>query len=337
MKIDEMVYIPPLFLSLFNSISYFEEQEPEWLNDDDDDEDIGNAFDESGKFIKKENKRIRKTPSPNSKDAATVQPKKPPSPIVTTPTPTATQQKQQEKIIEIDKNIKKLLPPPPSTPPSTPPTTTTQNIETNSINNQIIKDTTTTNNHEINNNDNKKENFINREGGGGGISNIDQVLLNSLLNTTSKLTPITQQQINPEPQINPKDPSLMVGYNQLNSLSQLLNTNQSPPIQTPQTNLQAQLLAQAILQQQQQQQQHFNSLKLNNENNDAKKGAVNLNHPDADKWLYLDPQNQIQGTFTSEEMAAWFAAGYFTLNLMIKRGCDDQFLPLGNIFSNFKI
>ncbi len=63
---------------------------------------------------------------------------------------------------------------------------------------------------------------------------------------------------------------------------------------------------------------------------DVKCGPVPLNHPDAEKWLYLDPQNQIQGTFTSEEMAGWFAAGYFTLNLMIRRGCDEQFLPLGN-------
>jgi hypothetical protein len=64
-------------------------------------------------------------------------------------------------------------------------------------------------------------------------------------------------------------------------------------------------------------------------NLNVKSGSVPLNHPDAEKWLYLDPQNQIQGTFTSEEMAGWFAAGYFTLNLMIRRGCDDQFLPLG--------
>ncbi len=324
------------------------------MNDDDDDEDIGNAFDESGKFIKKEPKKNRKSPSPNTKDDTTVQAKnsdkKSPSPtlpITVTPTaapitPAPVPQKPQQ---EIDKNIKKLLIPP--VVASAPVTTTisSQNIEIiETKTNPVVKETINnleTNNIE-NNIDNKnnnlmiKENFINQ-------GPIDQALLNSLLNT-SKLTPQA-----PEPQLlNPKDP--LIGYNQLNSLSQFLNTNPSPPIPTTQhqqqPNLQAQLLAQALLAQQQQQQQqqqhqlHHNNLKLNNENNDAKKGPVSLNHPDADKWLYLDPQNQIQGTFTSEEMAAWFAAGYFTLNLMIKRGCDDQFLPLGIfyalIFRTFK-
>ncbi len=82
----------------------------------------------------------------------------------------------------------------------------------------------------------------------------------------------------------------------------------------------------------QQQQQEY----LNNEillgsaiNLDPKRGPVQPDHPDADRWFYLDPQNQIQGSFSSEQMAGWFAAGYFTLNLMIKRGVDDKFLPLG--------
>jgi len=270
----------------------------------------------------------KKSPSPTL--PSTVTPTV--APIVPAPVP---QKPQQEKVHEIDKNIKKLLIPPVVAAAPVTTTISSPNIEIiETKTNPIVKETINsleTNNIE-NNIDNKntnlmiKENFINQ-------GPIDQALLNSLLNT-SKLTPQA-----PEPQLlNPKDP--LIGYNQLNSLSQLLNTNPSPPIpptqHQQQPNLQAQLLAQAILAQQQQQQQqqqhhqlHHNNLKLNNENNDAKKGPVNLNHPDADKWLYLDPQNQIQGTFTSEEMAAWFAAGYFTLNLMIKRGCDDQFLPLG--------
>ena len=62
---------------------------------------------------------------------------------------------------------------------------------------------------------------------------------------------------------------------------------------------------------------------------DPKQGAVPLDHPEAERWFYLDPQNQIQGSFSSEQMAGWFTAGYFSMNLMIKRGCDEKFLPLG--------
>ena len=64
-------------------------------------------------------------------------------------------------------------------------------------------------------------------------------------------------------------------------------------------------------------------------------GSVSLDHPEAENWFYLDPQNQIQGAFSSEQMAGWFTAGYFTLNLMVKRGCDDKFLPLGVVSSNW--
>jgi hypothetical protein len=66
-------------------------------------------------------------------------------------------------------------------------------------------------------------------------------------------------------------------------------------------------------------------------NMDPKRGAVPADHQDADRWFYLDPQNQIQGSFSSEQMAGWFAAGYFTLNLMIKRGKDEAFSPLGKL------
>jgi len=80
------------------------------------------------------------------------------------------------------------------------------------------------------------------------------------------------------------------------------------------------------------QQQLSSTQQQQQQNMDPKRGAVNVDHPDADKWFYLDPQNQIQGSFSSEQMAGWFAAGYFTLNLMIKRGCDEKFLPLGRFF-----
>ncbi|XP_058845998.1 GRB10-interacting GYF protein 2 isoform X2 [Acipenser ruthenus] len=49
------------------------------------------------------------------------------------------------------------------------------------------------------------------------------------------------------------------------------------------------------------------------------------------KWFYKDPQGEIQGPFTNQEMAEWFQAGYFTMTLLVKRGCDEVFQPLGEI------
>lgn len=51
-------------------------------------------------------------------------------------------------------------------------------------------------------------------------------------------------------------------------------------------------------------------------------GSVPMDHEDAKKWFYRDPQGDLQGPFTSSEMAEWFSAGYFTMNLLVKRGCD---------------
>ncbi|CAB1317611.1 unnamed protein product [Coregonus sp. 'balchen'] len=49
------------------------------------------------------------------------------------------------------------------------------------------------------------------------------------------------------------------------------------------------------------------------------------------KWFYKDPQGEIQGPFSNPEMTEWFQAGYFTMNLLVKRGCDEVFQPLGEI------
>ena len=43
----------------------------------------------------------------------------------------------------------------------------------------------------------------------------------------------------------------------------------------------------------------------------------------------------IQGPFTSGEMKEWFDAGYFTMDLMVRRACDSHMLPLGLLFSAF--
>lgn len=49
------------------------------------------------------------------------------------------------------------------------------------------------------------------------------------------------------------------------------------------------------------------------------------------KWFYKDPQGEIQGPFTTVEMCEWFQAGYFTMTLLVKRGCDEGFQPLGDV------
>uniref|UniRef100_H3ALA7 GRB10 interacting GYF protein 1 n=1 Tax=Latimeria chalumnae TaxID=7897 RepID=H3ALA7_LATCH len=59
--------------------------------------------------------------------------------------------------------------------------------------------------------------------------------------------------------------------------------------------------------------------------------ALPLSHEAARKWFYKDPQGEIQGPFTTQEMAEWFQAGYFTMSLLVKRGCDEGFQPLGEV------
>ncbi|XP_025082819.1 GRB10-interacting GYF protein 2-like isoform X1 [Pomacea canaliculata] len=43
----------------------------------------------------------------------------------------------------------------------------------------------------------------------------------------------------------------------------------------------------------------------------------------------------MQGPFSAEEMAQWFSAGYFTMNLLVKRRCDQQFQPLGELIKRW--
>lgn len=59
--------------------------------------------------------------------------------------------------------------------------------------------------------------------------------------------------------------------------------------------------------------------------------ALPLSHDSAMKWFYKDPQGEIQGPFSTVEMCEWFQAGYFTMNLLVKRGCDEGFQPLGEV------
>lgn len=90
-----------------------------------------------------------------------------------------------------------------------------------------------------------------------------------------------------------------------------------------------------------------------------KPSGLPLTHEAALKWFYKDPQGEIQGEtgsinvtglisqpcrsapfhpsgvssgpFSNQEMTEWFQAGYFTMSLLVKRGCDEVFQPLGEI------
>lgn len=46
---------------------------------------------------------------------------------------------------------------------------------------------------------------------------------------------------------------------------------------------------------------------------------------DDKQWFYKDPQNTVQGPFSSADMERWFAAGYFTILLPVKRMGETQF------------
>ncbi|XP_067330133.1 GRB10-interacting GYF protein 2 isoform X2 [Channa argus] len=64
---------------------------------------------------------------------------------------------------------------------------------------------------------------------------------------------------------------------------------------------------------------------------EKQKPGLPLTHEAALKWFYKDPQGEIQGPFSNHEMTEWFQAGYFTMSLLVKRGCDEVFQALGEI------
>ncbi|XP_077205401.1 GRB10-interacting GYF protein 2 isoform X2 [Paroedura picta] len=67
----------------------------------------------------------------------------------------------------------------------------------------------------------------------------------------------------------------------------------------------------------------------------AKGSSVPLLHESMQKWYYKDPQGEIQGPFSNQEMTEWFQAGYFTMSLLVKRACDETFQPLGDIMKRW--
>ena len=53
--------------------------------------------------------------------------------------------------------------------------------------------------------------------------------------------------------------------------------------------------------------------------------------PDRMRWVYLDPQAQVQGPFTGLEMNDWYKAQFFTPDLRVKKVEDHDFEPLGQL------
>lgn len=53
--------------------------------------------------------------------------------------------------------------------------------------------------------------------------------------------------------------------------------------------------------------------------------------PDRMRWVYLDPQQNVQGPFTGLEMNDWYKANFFTPDLRVKRSEDPEFEPLGQL------
>ncbi|KAJ5583525.1 hypothetical protein N7535_002145 [Penicillium sp. DV-2018c] len=53
--------------------------------------------------------------------------------------------------------------------------------------------------------------------------------------------------------------------------------------------------------------------------------------PDRMRWIYRDPQGNIQGPWTGLEMHDWFKAGFFSPELQIKKLEDTEFEPLAQL------
>lgn len=51
--------------------------------------------------------------------------------------------------------------------------------------------------------------------------------------------------------------------------------------------------------------------------------------PERQDWLYRDPSGQVQGPFKANLMQDWYAAKYFSNDLLVRRAEDDEFQTLG--------
>ncbi|KAI0988689.1 hypothetical protein GJ496_009859 [Pomphorhynchus laevis] len=51
------------------------------------------------------------------------------------------------------------------------------------------------------------------------------------------------------------------------------------------------------------------------------------------RWEYIDPQNIVRGPFTDHQMSKWYAAGYFSPSILIKRSTDSKYSHLAEYVS----
>ncbi|KAJ1923317.1 kinesin-like protein [Tieghemiomyces parasiticus] len=54
------------------------------------------------------------------------------------------------------------------------------------------------------------------------------------------------------------------------------------------------------------------------------------------QWYYRDPQGAIQGPFSADDMQEWYAAGFFTPDLLVRRDAESNFEPLGLLISRLR-
>ena len=54
------------------------------------------------------------------------------------------------------------------------------------------------------------------------------------------------------------------------------------------------------------------------------------------KWYYQDPQKQVQGPFSSSDMLEWYRGNYFPMDLLVRRGCDEEFSKLGELIKSWE-
>ena len=67
-------------------------------------------------------------------------------------------------------------------------------------------------------------------------------------------------------------------------------------------------------------------------NDSPKPVELPITNPDINQWFYRDPQGTVQGPFTHNEMYDWFVNGYFSMDLLVRRGSDTNFSKLGDLY-----
>jgi hypothetical protein len=67
------------------------------------------------------------------------------------------------------------------------------------------------------------------------------------------------------------------------------------------------------------------------EGSDAEANMRTMVMPDRMRWLYVDPQGQVQGPFSGLEMHDWYKASFFEVDLPVKKVEDAEFEPLGQL------